>query len=247
VRDGHAHRSPALRFATLLTAALVLLALAPAAPAAETAECANLSPCTSLPNTPWVAIPAAKRGYDEENQILDQAGTVQWRVECPVTEVPAGRDFNVQGEEGQMIVSAFLPPFNGGLTGSPFAFFFGYSQAGEPNSFQPLVGCIPKETAKSARAAVAAKSGGRTVRTVVRRIEAGQDKTFTHRCAKGERLLDSAHGVGFYTRKPPTRRELGDLEVERTERGNRIAVHVRTGSSAGDRERVELQIHATCR
>jgi hypothetical protein len=77
----------------------------------------------------------------------------------------------------------------------------------------------------------------------------GPNKTrsFTHHCNAGERLLRSGTGVGFFKPQPASARELHDLDVKREERGGRIHVTVRTGSTVGDDEKVRLQIHALCR
>jgi hypothetical protein len=54
-------------------------------------------------------------------------------------------------------------------------------------------------------------------------------------------------GVGFFERRPPTARELRQLDVRDELRRGTVRVRVRTGKLIGDDERVRLQIHAVCR
>jgi hypothetical protein len=69
---------------------------------------------------------------------------------------------------------------------------------------------------------------------------------YRHRCRRGERLVRSASGVGFFKDNPPSAEELADLTVMHRQRTGRW-VRVVTGASVGDNERVRIQIHAICR
>lgn len=233
--------------------ALVLIAVAATAAVAraaepETSECLNLASCTSIPNTPWVVVPAGKEGFTEGDQGIVQAGFVLWRIDCPGGKIPAGRDYVPADPNQVVLVNALIPPFNLGITGSSAANFFGYWQGREPTSFRPLVGCVPKAATASASAPDSEGSGGALrLRAITRTLHPGQVKTFVHRCAKGERLVDSQHGVAFYRQTPPTRAELKGLEVARSNRRGRVVVRVRTDAKVGGHERVEIQIHALCR
>ena len=75
----------------------------------------------------------------------------------------------------------------------------------------------------------------------------GRARTYSHVCRRGERLVRGSAGVGFFERRPPTARELRQLDVRHGLRRGRVRVRVRTGKLVGDDERVELQIHAVCR
>ena len=231
----------------LLALAIALGApLTASAAEAETNECLNLASCTSVPNTPWVAVPAAKTGFTESNQGIEQPGTTLWRVNCPGSTVPAGRDYSGRETTNEsLIVTALIPPFNIGITGSGSANFFAYWQGLEPTSFKPFVGCIPAAQSSAARAAGAAGGHHVHLRTITRTLRPGQTKTFVHHCAKGEKLIGSEHGVAFFSDSPPSKGELSKVTVERTQRRGRIVVHAKTGAFVTDR--VQLQIHAFCR
>lgn len=233
---------------SLLALALIAVgATATAAQAAEpepgTGECVNLASCTSIPNTPWVVVPAATLGFTSDHQGVIEPGTVLWRVDCPASKVPAGRDYVVSKPGQLLIVTAFVLPFNIGITGTPSASFYAVWEREVATSFQPLVGCIPK--AASASAAAGSTSRLRQ-RTFTHALHPGQTKTFAHGCAKGERLASSEHGVGFYRDSPPAEAELKGLRVTRRDKGGRVVVQVRTGKMVGDDERAEIQIHALC-
>jgi len=231
---------------SLLALALIAIgATATAAQAAEpeTSECAGLANCTSIPNTPWVVVPPGTLGFTNHNQGVIEPGTVLWRVDCAASKVPAGRDYVVSKPGQPLIVTAFVLPFNIGITGSPSASFYAVWEREVATSFQPLVGCIPK--AASASAAAGSTSRLRQ-RTFTHALHPGQTKTFAHGCAKGERLASSEHGVGFYRDSPPTEAELKSLQVTRRNKGGRVVVQVRTGRMVGDDERAEIQIHALC-
>ncbi|HEV7563188.1 MAG TPA: hypothetical protein VGO24_06760 [Solirubrobacterales bacterium] len=231
---------------------LVLLAVGSASPVAvaaepeaETNECANLASCRAITNAPWVAVPAAQDGLNEQNEGISQPGTANWRMECGNSEVPAGRDY-LSASVGLLTVGALVPPFDIGITGSSSANFFAISQGKAPASFKPLVGCIPKAPSASSAASGDQLAGAKVrQRTITRTLHAGQRRSFVHHCAKGEKLVGSAHGIGFYRPDPPSQKELKALEADRSERGGHVVVHVRTGAFEG--ERVVLQIHAFCR
>lgn len=240
-----------LTLAVLLAAASVAVAAAEPEPEPEPgpSECVNLPDCHPMTTAPWVEIPAAVPGVSESNEPILEAGTVMWRLECNGNEVPVGWDYNVPSGSPPFRVSALIPPFHIGMTGSRNANFLGVSDVGfKPVTFQPLIGCTPGTNFGSSSAATSsARPQGTTTRqrTFTHTLHPHKDVTFTHRCAKGEELVDSAHGVAFYRKTPPTEKEMRGVEVERTERGGRVVVHVHTGTFAG--ERVALQIHAFCR
>jgi hypothetical protein len=225
----------------VLAAALVA-PLAASAAEAETNECINLASCVSVPNTPWVTVPGAKVGFTNSNQGIEEPGTSLWRINCPGTSVPAGRDFNAPEADESLIVGALVPPFNIGITASPAANFYASWQGLAATTYQPLVGCIPSAARSSAAGADAHRL---RLRSATHSLAPGQTKTFVHRCGKGEDLLEAHHGVAFYSAAAPGRAELAKVRVKRSERKGRIVVRASTG--AFETERVKLQIHALCR
>lgn len=228
----------------ILAVALVALAapLAASAAEAETNECINLTSCTSVPNTPWVEVPGARTGFTENNQGILDPGSSIWRISCPGTQIPAGRDFKAPEADESLIVGALVPPFNIGLTASPKANFYATWQGLAPTTYQPLVGCIPAPASSSAAAGSTRRL---RLRSSTRPLAPGQQKTFVQRCAKGEDLVGAEHGVAFYSAEPPSRAELAKVRVKRSQRRDRVVVRASTG--AFETERVRLQVHAFCR
>jgi hypothetical protein len=233
---------PRLRLAGLL---VVGMSLALPASAVAGGECTALANCTSLPNTPWIAVPAAVDGVNPDNQGgIQQPGTVLWRTSCPDGQIGAGRDYNPKSPNAVLLVNAFILPFGIGLTGAgDAANFYASWQGSQPTSFQPLVGCVPAASSSTARAA-----GGRhRLRTATRRLRRRAAHRFVHRCRSGERLDASLYGVAFHEAKPPTRRELRQLEVRHQRFRGRAVLRITTGKAVADDERVTVQLHALCR
>ena len=220
---------------SVLLVALTVSAWGVMAPtAAAEVECEGIANCTSVPNTPWVAVlpPQAPDTYG-----------ATWTVNCPTADVAVGSDWNVVGNQNKL--SVYVQQGSGVLVyGQPQgAYFLAVNNVTKPVSFQPLVGCQPLSAARAAQVA-----GPRAVRRIKSRgLRPDRTRTFTHGCRAGERLVTSGLGVGFFQKGPPSARELRDLEVSREQGRRRVAVRVKTGSRVGDDERVRLQIHAVCR
>jgi len=214
-------------------AGCVLTAIAAALPATASAgaECDSLANCTPVEDTPWVAVPSNAR-------------FVFWRTRCPTGMLAAGRDYNPSpaGTLGP-VTTIFVDP-GVGLDNS---MTFVASGVSYNSSFQPLVGCV---TAPTSATATAAGPRARTAvhRHVIRRYRIRPSRRRVHRarCPRGHRVLQSGYGVGFYTKRPPSRRTLADIRVRHRHRKGTARTVVRTGRRVGDDERVELQVHAIC-
>jgi hypothetical protein len=202
--------------------------------AAAAVECEDIANCTSVPNTPWVAV-APKQEPD------DYGAT--WTVNCPAGSQAVGSDWNAAGNQNNL--SVYVQQGSGVLVYGllPSEYFLAVNHTPRKVSFQPLVGCQPINAASAG----AAGFGGVVRRVVSHRLRPSRIATFTHSCRAGERLVHSGSGVGFFQRRPPSRRELRDVTVSREQGRRLIAVRVKTGPRVGDDERVRLQIHATCR
>jgi hypothetical protein len=78
------------------------------------------------------------------------------------------------------------------------------------------------------------------------RIRPGADVRVRLACRRGERLMRSGSGVGFFTRRPPSDRVVAAL-AHRHRRTGRITRTVATGpAGVGDDERVELHVVVQC-
>lgn len=221
----------------LLPLLVVLGVVAP--PAAAQVECQDMnglqiSGCIST-DGPWVSAPP-RTG---DNQY---AGV--WEVDCQPNQALVGTDWTTPSflQLGDLLV--YIQQFGAQrLFGdAPGALFLAVNPKTAARSFMPSIGCLPSSATAGARAA-----GFRAPRTFTHNLRPGREATHRHRCRRGERLVHSTTGVGFFKEQPPSARELRDVEVDHRQRRGRAIVTVTTGRRAGDNERVALQIHVTCR
>jgi len=219
----------------LLAAPLVLLAFAVGAPSAQaTAECLGAKDCTTVKG-PWISVPPP----DFNNQYAGM-----WGMECSNDDI-VGSDW-VSQNPGDLVVA--LEQYNGASVyneGPGVGFVYASNDVYGNATFQPLVGCGPQNASRSAPTHLKRSPFIRRIKT--RRLAPNRTRTFNHRCRGDEKLMRSAHGVGFFQERPPAEDELDDVTVTRREEDGRIRVTVTTGSKAGDDEPVRLQIHAVCR
>ena len=233
-------RAARLGGAIAAAAGAVVAVLALAAPAsAAPRECFLIEGCTSVVGA-WVVIPAV------DQPIVPAGATVQ----CPDSadgslQLPVGSDYERSGGAAPPPdVTRYLPGPGIGLINGATAFFFAINRSATAASFRPRIGCVPQP---GGAAAAQDPSGGTRVRT--RELELGPSRTVraTHRCRRGERLVRGTAGVLFHRDRPPTARELRDVDVRHHHGKTRVRARVRTGATVGDRERVTLQVHAVCR
>ncbi len=192
--------------------------------------CAAFTPCTTVLG-PWVTAPA--NGGDA------------WDVSCPAGRYAEGADavfddYAVRGV-GAQTNSGLGPGFGDQLT---FGAFPGQPQI----KYRPGVGCLAKGATAGQAAFQRAAGLARRIRTLVKRIRIrpGADLRVRLACTRGERLMHSGSGVGFFTRRPPSDRVVAAL-AHRHRRTGRITRTVATGpAGVGDDERVELHVIVQC-
>jgi hypothetical protein len=192
--------------------------------------CAVFTSCTAVLG-PWVTVPAS--GQDE------------WDLTCPAGRYAEGadavfNDYAVRGVGAQ--TNSNLGPGLGDLL--TFGVFPGQPQV----IYKPGVGCLANGSTAGEAAFQRATGHARRVRTLVRRvrIRPGADLRVRLACRRGERLMHSGSGVGFFTRRPPSDRIVAALS-HRHRRTGRITRTVATGpAGVGDDERVELHVIAHC-
>jgi hypothetical protein len=223
----------------LLTAGVCgVLALTAASPALASAECTNtytgqpIANCTTLAG-PWVAVPA---------RVGEPPSIAWWGDNCPANGRVVGADWRPDANRYALTVYVNLFPGKPVYAQGTVGLVFGGASAGIGASFQPLIGCLG---GASASAVGQGRSPQR--RIVTHRVRPGRTRTYSHACTSAGRLVGGGAGVGFFERRPPTARELRQLDVRHTLRRGRVRVRVRTGKVVGDDERVRLQIHAVCR
>ena len=221
--------SPALVSIVVAAAALV-----PAQPAAaQTADphpCRVFTPCTTV-DGPWLS--------------NAQGNGSVWTVECTdASPAAVGSDVVFRGavQPAGIEVGAGLGPGGGNLT---FGLFVPLRYSGLIN-WQPAIGCSPLGTPFSplGRAAGIRRSVRRLVRSVP--VRPGGDVRLRLACDRGERLVRSGSGVGFFTRRPPSRRVLRMIEHRHRRAGRVARTLVSAPEGVGDDERVEVQTTVLC-
>ena len=223
--------------ATAALAGVVVVALAIATPSqAATRECFLLANCTPVIG-PWVVVPA----LDSPPVPADVT------VGCPDSDdllLAVGSDYELAGAgTPPPDVTRFMPGPGIGLINGGNAFFFAISMSHTAASFRPHVGCVPQP---GGQPATAGQSGSDRVRTREVALHPSRTTKAGHHCRPGERLVRGSAGVLFHRDRPPTARELRDVDVTHRHGKARVRARVRTGASVGDRERVTLQILAVC-
>lgn len=225
----------------VLAAAALLAPLAAPGEAAAARECDGLDVCISVPG-PWVAVPAAPA-----------SGTrvVYYELVCPRGSIVGGVDA-VQRDRALVVqfLGAMGSPINPGITTSRRVLFVAAYARTRRTTFRPFAGCIPASggggrgtTAFAAAAQPRLRPPVRRVRTV--RLRPGGGLAIVA-CRPGERLVDSAHAVGFRGRRPPSTRLMGGVETAHRRVRGRVEVRARRGAAVPRRARVVVQVHAVC-
>jgi hypothetical protein len=212
---------------TLIAAALVL---ADPAAALTPHPCAALTPCTAV-DGPWVTTASG------EGQI--------YTVDCPPGMVALGSDAVFSGALYPVGVDTGGGTIPGVVSQMSFALLS--IPPGVHATFMPAVGCVTPGTVTVGfrRQAGTAPGAYRTrVRTV--RIRPGVHLRVRHGCARGERLVHSGAGVGFFTRRPPSSRIVKALHHRHDRTGSTTRTLATGPPGVGDNERVELQVTAIC-
>jgi hypothetical protein len=238
--------------AAAVVACCMAAALVAAPAASAKVECQGVANCTTVAG-PWVAVtkPTDPTDYG-----------AMWTGFCPTESMVAGTDWAVPDPTHAGYLDVYIEQASGApIYGINGLSFIALNRTAKPLTFQPLIGCQPFDSA-AARASTAGRSRSKTVgctltdprcareqRVAVHDLRPGRVFTFTHRCRKGERLVRGGSGVGFFEKRPPSRRELAEVEVSRRERRGargRMTVRIRTGAHVGDDERVQAQVHTFC-
>jgi hypothetical protein len=232
---------------------LQVTALCVRADRSATAGTQNLSPCSFFaPCTPvigpWVAVNGVRRDL--------------YSITCPSPpnqyRRAVGSDVAISAASSPqlyvmlVLTSGGLGPGEGGLDFG----FFGTPLKDKVFSYQPAVGCLAPGACTlvcpdamlqgSARGEAAGfrRSYRRRVRSV--RIRPGATARVRLGCARGERLVHSGYGVGFFTAQPPSPDTVKSIERRHRRTGRVTRTFVAAPPGVGDDERVELQVTAIC-
>jgi hypothetical protein len=171
----------------------------------------------------------------------------QWTVQCDTSStstVAVGSDVVFKGslEPAGIDVSGGLGPGGGELT---FELLVPGSSS-DPITLRPAIGCVPPGTSFSPRGRAAGVRGPfrRLVRSVP--VRPGADVRMKLRCSRGERLVRSGSGVGFFTRRPPSDRILRAIKHRHRRSGRAARTLVTAPAGVGDNEHVEVQTTVLC-
>ena len=226
------------RAVILFAAGLGLLAASPQASAAN--ECRGLLVCVPVAG-PWVVVPAGSGAARPR---------VEYQLRCPRGYVVGGLDAELSDRAIDVgFLGALGSPVNPGITTSREAVFFATYTGARPRAttFRPHIGCMPASGGgRRPTAAGAFRPGRPTIRrvwTLPARPQRTQQRSF--RCARGERLVGSAHAVGIYTRRPPASLIVRSVVARHAARSSGVAVVVRGGAALRG-VRTVVQVHAIC-
>jgi hypothetical protein len=206
----------------------------------QTIECQGSSNCRTATG-PWVQVPAPSL-IVAANQV-----TATWAQNCG-GDWNVGVDWRPDPNDVRQDVVVLYQQTPGNLILDPGAFGVEYlaynTNTSRALTFQPLLGCSPNPP--PVRAA-ASRAGGRHVSRVrTATLRPSRAHTITHGCRAGERLVRSAHGIGFFTERAPSAQQLAQVSSTRRHVRGRVVVRVRTGAGIGGAP-VRTQVHAVCR
>jgi hypothetical protein len=225
--------------AGLVVAAVLAGTVAP--PATASQECADASGCSTTAG-PWVVVPP-----QPNVGAVDQI-TATWGANC--TGFLIGSDWNVPAG-----VKAYRT-FNMWIGVAPgvrlYRDYSGVVWGAEnltsrPQTFQPLLGCSDQPPSGTARAAATSPPPRVVRRIATMPLGPNRSRNFSSGCRHGETMVASGHAVAFYTKRPPSSREMGEILSTRVQGRRSVRVHITTGPHVGDNERVRIQIHCDCR
>jgi hypothetical protein len=228
----------------LLGLALAAAALAAGAERASgaTNECRGLMICVPIAG-PWVLLPTAPAVPRER---------VEYQMTCPRGYVVGGLDAELSDRMIDVGFAAQLgSPVNPGIsTGRSVVLLGTYVGRGaRAASFRPHIGCIPASGGGGVRIRTSATTIFRPGEPTVRRVRtvslAPGRRQVVESCRRGERLVSSAHAVGFATEAPPTPAQAAAVHTSRTVRDGKVVVSVRTGAVL-EGTRVTVQVSAVC-
>jgi hypothetical protein len=201
-----------------------------------TNECRGIMACIRVPG-PWVLVPPH--------------GSVQYLLSCP-----GGRSV-VGGLDAQATSRAVRVSFDGrlgapvspGVTTTRYALFRAVSTSGRPQTFQPLLGCVPLQggggrSTVSARVTPVGPSLELRSRIVI--IGPGQVRFAKVACHSDETLVGAWHAVAFRVKKPPTIGTGTLVQVDRTRVGKQVVATATATDGLSIDVHAVVQVGAEC-
>lgn len=217
-----------------VTAALALTTMLGTAAAAGGAanECRGIEACVAVEG-PWVAV-----RHGVESHFL---------LSCPGHGIVAGTA-GVATTDVQLSFDGRLgSPIKPGVTTSTSAYFRGILVGGRIAAFQPWLGCV--EVSGGGRVPVSARvvpGAELTRRTRILWLRAGERRTASLRCPAGKWFVGGWHAIAFYTRDPPTQRELSLVRASQVVAALKISVVASASKPLPDDAHALVQLGAAC-
>ena len=227
--------------------------------ATATNECNGIRNCLRAQG-PWVVVPAH--------------GTASYLLDCPRRRgILAGLDARVTSTDIHIWFDGQLSaPISPGRTTTRYAFLHAVSGLHRRGAFQPLIGCIPvnpnspslmsahlesgspllvsatKRTgqARTTTSASAAPGPQLLLAATTLSLRPGQVRTTTIGCISGQKLVDSWYAIAFRTIRVPNVALADAVRVQRTPRGNKIAVSIATSEALPRGTGAEVQLGVMC-
>jgi hypothetical protein len=206
-----------------------------ASPAYATNECKGLQVCVPVAG-PWV---------------LAAPGQVEFQLACPKRFIVGGLDAEVSNRGIDVgFVGSLGSPVNPGITTSKEALFLGRLIRGSDPApaFRPHIGCVPASGGggRGQTAYQAFKPGKPAVRHVSQ-ITAlpGITRRAVRGCARGERLVEATHAIGFFGSAPPSVSLARAVHVTQQVQGGRVHLSIRGGFGLGNAHAV-VQLDLLC-
>jgi hypothetical protein len=231
---------------SLACAALTLPAAAQASRA-----CTNLTNCTSIQASSWLAVPAGATGAPSTAGVSET---------CPESNNPddldlaIGADYqlSVDASPFKLIVGRAMFGPGAGLTNGEDAPFFVTNYETFADAVKPIVGCVIESLSAirgAPRPSVVLKVQQRKLIPTSQgtRLGATRQLTYTSRCKAGQRLVDATGGVLFDTRRAPSKRELSQVSFTTRISAGQARFVAKLGPAVSDNRHVTIQTTDVCR
>jgi len=173
-------------------------------------------------------------------------GTTQDQLTCP-SGVPVG--FTYEGGDGtstNVSVQIYQSYPNWNNVWNPVArgtVFFWINNWGKATTVRDRIGCAPSSAAAATRAQASRLRQVERIWAV--RLRPSRDRSYTHGCPGGTRLVNSDAIVEFLTDRRPSRSQLTAVSWSSTEHRSAVTVRVRTSSRLRTK-RAELRMILFC-
>lgn len=186
---------------------------------------------------PWVVTPAYTNGW------YPPFYSMSWTLSCPDSAGYAVSSWYVLAPDA-MLVPFVIPGWQVSTT------WLMQNYMTSTQTWMPTMACVPvgRFAVPLSASYVHSVARGRPTRHRVSTFAVHPSRRDVHSrsCPPNERLVRADHGIGFFTKNPPTKAEIAEIHVDRTVKRGRLTVAVHVGAHVGDDEKVLVQLHLEC-